>query len=90
MVRYDPASFAILRGDRDSMASLERIRNACELAAERAYGYLEGPLSMVMALHERVSPVALKAFHWGFIPFVILLGMRTEPRPKLIDLLSPM
>jgi len=71
-------------------SSLEQIRNACELAAERAYGYLEGPLTMAMALHMRFSPVALKIFHWGFIPFVVLLGMRTEPRPKLIDLLSPM
>jgi hypothetical protein len=31
-----------------------------------------------------------KAFHFGFIPLVIVLGMRTEPRPKLIDLLTPM
>ena len=31
-----------------------------------------------------------KAFHFGFIPLVIVLGMRTEPRPKLVDLLTPM
>ena len=31
-----------------------------------------------------------KAFHLGFIPLVIVLGMRTEPRPKLVDLLTPM
>ena len=26
----------------------------------------------------------------GFIPLVIFLGMRSQPRPKLIDLLTPM
>jgi hypothetical protein len=35
-------------------------------------------------------PYAIKAFHYGFIPVVILLGMRTEPRPKLLELRSPM
>ena len=33
---------------------------------------------------------AIKLFHYGFIPAVLLLGMRSEPRPKLTDLLSPM
>ena len=37
-----------------------------------------------------VSPYAVKAFHYGFIPFVLFLGMRSEPRPKLLDLLTPM
>ena len=35
-------------------------------------------------------PYAVKAFHYGFIPFVLFLGMHSEPRPKLIDLLMPM
>ena len=26
----------------------------------------------------------------GFIPLVILLGMRSQPRPRLVDLLTPM
>jgi hypothetical protein len=29
-------------------------------------------------------------FHWGFIPLIIVLGMRTEPRPSLLQLLGPM
>ena len=37
---------------------------------------------------------AARAFHIGFIPFVIMLGMRTTDqagqRPKLTDLLTPM
>ena len=36
-----------------------------------------------------VLPYAVKVFHWTFIPAVVLLGMRTEPRPKFSDLLSP-
>ena len=35
-------------------------------------------------------PYLLKGFHMGFIPFVLFLGMRSEPRPKLMDLLTPM
>ncbi|KAM0887728.1 hypothetical protein ACQ4PT_028821 [Festuca glaucescens] len=27
--------------------------------------------------------------HYGFIPLVILVGMRSEPRPSLAQLLSP-
>ncbi len=29
-------------------------------------------------------------FHYGFIPAIIILGMRTEPRPSLAQLLGPM
>ncbi|RLN23724.1 hypothetical protein C2845_PM07G21940 [Panicum miliaceum] len=27
--------------------------------------------------------------HYGFIPFVILIGMNSEPKPRLAQLLSP-
>ncbi|KAL5221784.1 hypothetical protein ABZP36_026497 [Zizania latifolia] len=27
--------------------------------------------------------------HYGFIPFVILVGMNSEPKPRLAQLLSP-
>lgn len=27
--------------------------------------------------------------HWGFIPLVILIGMNSEPKPQLFQLLSP-
>ncbi|XP_071683084.1 mitochondrial import receptor subunit TOM7-1 [Lolium perenne] len=27
--------------------------------------------------------------HYGFIPLVVLVGMRSEPRPSLAQLLSP-
>ena len=36
------------------------------------------------------QPYAVKAFHYGFIPFVLLLGMNSQPKPKLLDLLTPM
>ena len=39
---------------------------------------------------QAAAPYATKAFHYGFIPLVVFLGMRSEPRPKLVDLLSPM
>ena len=58
---------------------------------------IEGVVEDVaIALTEQLSvlqPLAWyagKAFHFGFIPLVIVLGMRTEPRPKLVDLLTPM
>ncbi|KAG6549009.1 hypothetical protein Mapa_009451 [Marchantia paleacea] len=28
--------------------------------------------------------------HWGFIPLIIIIGMRSEPRPHISQLLSPM
>ena len=27
--------------------------------------------------------------HWGFIPLIIVIGMNTEPKPTLYQLLSP-
>jgi len=39
---------------------------------------------------KRMEPYLTKLFNYGFIPLVILLGMQSEPRPKLIDLLTPM
>ena len=35
-------------------------------------------------------PYLVKAFHYGFIPLVLVLGMNTTPKPKLTDLLTPM
>ncbi|MQL77717.1 hypothetical protein Taro_010141 [Colocasia esculenta] len=29
------------------------------------------------------------AAHWGFIPLVIVVGMNSEPKPQLFQLLSP-
>ena len=37
-----------------------------------------------------IAPFATKAFHYGFIPLVLFLGMRANPRPKLMDLVTPM
>ena len=34
-------------------------------------------------------PLSQTAFHYGFIPLIIVLGMRTEPRPSLTSLLTP-
>eukprot|EP00307_Rebecca_sp_RCC1486_P010985 CAMPEP_0119414906 /NCGR_PEP_ID=MMETSP1335-20130426/7237_1 /TAXON_ID=259385 /ORGANISM="Chrysoculter rhomboideus, Strain RCC1486" /LENGTH=56 /DNA_ID=CAMNT_0007439801 /DNA_START=24 /DNA_END=194 /DNA_ORIENTATION=- len=42
------------------------------------------------AYAEPATEVARTAFHYGFIPLVILLGMRTEPRPTLLALIQPM
>ena len=46
--------------------------------------------SGMRAALEVVQPTLVKIFHYGFVPLVILLGMRTEPRPSIQDLLSPM
>ena len=51
---------------------------------------LAGALAVINTGVEIIRPFAVKAFHYGFIPFVIILGIRVEPKPKLIDLLTPM
>lgn len=33
---------------------------------------------------------AKPAFHYGFIPFIIVVGMNTEPKPTWSQLLGPM
>ena len=30
------------------------------------------------------------AFQYGFIPLIIIIGMNTDPKPTLFQLLSPM
>ena len=48
-------------------------------------------LAIGLDVYALVMPYALKAFHYGFVPFVLVLGMTsTTPRPKLTDLLTPM
>ena len=43
-----------------------------------------------LTIFEPLLPYLARAFHIGFIPLVIFLGMRSEPRPRLSDLLTPM
>lgn len=41
--------------------------------------------------YETVAPYALTALHIGFIPLIIGVALvTTEPRPTLLQLLSPM
>ena len=35
-------------------------------------------------------PYVVKTFHYGFIPFVLFLGMNSTPQPKFTDLLTPL
>ena len=66
-----------------SRARIEALSSPCvEMLAPYFY---KGQELFAIAL-----PYAVKAFHYGFIPLVLFLGLRTEPRPKLIDLLMPM
>ena len=67
-----------------------RLTAASEDVWERVSAALAGPLVVASVAYDASLPYVVKAFHWGFIPFVILLGMRSEPRPKLTDLLTPM
>lgn len=63
-----------------------RLGAVSEVVAAR----LAGPLSVVSNVQELVMPFAVKIFHYGFIPFVIYLGMRSDSNTKLIDLITPM
>ena len=56
---------------------------------ERTHGALIRSLQ-VGDIVEYVGPTVQRIFHIGFIPLVIILGMQTEPRPKLTDLFTPM
>ena len=67
-----------------------RLTAASEEVWDRISVALAGPLAVASVAYDASMPYVVKAFHWGFIPFVILLGMRSDPRPKVIDLLSPM
>jgi len=44
----------------------------------------------VRAWTESALAYAKPAFHWGFIPLIIVLGMQTDPKPSLAQLLGPM
>ena len=79
------------------MPSMAELRTKVLAGARAALGTVAGAVGFVAAdLTEQLTvlqPLAWyvgKAFHFGFIPLVIVLGMRTAPRPKLVDLLTPM
>jgi len=48
-------------------------------------------LARAAAVVDFVSPTLTKVFHYGLVPLVLLLGVRSaEPRPRLLDLILPM
>ena len=65
--------------------ALEDVRYKLEVASAP----LIEKLAPLHELYTTLLPFAVKLFHVTFIPTVIFLGMRTEPRPKLADLFSP-
>ncbi len=71
----------------------ERITLARERLEERLVPVMERlapALAVASSVYTLCLPYAVKAFHYGFIPMVILLGMQSTPKPKLVDLLTPM
>lgn len=76
--------------------ALANLRNRVELLRDRvvdASAPLVAKLEPYTALAQDYWGVALpyltKAFHYGFLPLIILLGMRGSPRPQLQDLINP-
>ena len=67
----------------------EQLLPPLSIAAAQAMGAFE-IVSERLEVLKPLVPYLARAFHVGFIPLVIILGMRTEPRPKLVDLLTPM
>eukprot|EP00238_Polyblepharides_amylifera_P006953 CAMPEP_0196573982 /NCGR_PEP_ID=MMETSP1081-20130531/3787_1 /TAXON_ID=36882 /ORGANISM="Pyramimonas amylifera, Strain CCMP720" /LENGTH=59 /DNA_ID=CAMNT_0041891863 /DNA_START=125 /DNA_END=304 /DNA_ORIENTATION=+ len=51
-------------------------------------------LDTAQNLVKRVPTIVLQnskvVFHYGFIPLIIFLGMNTEPKPSIAELLRPM
>ena len=75
------------------MPSMEELRTKVLAGARAALGtvaFVVADLTEQLSVLQPLAWYAGKAFHFGFIPLVIVLGMRTEPRPKLVDLLTPM
>ena len=75
------------------MPSMQELRTKVLAGARAALGTVAAVAAVAADQLSVLQPLAWyagKAFHFGFIPLVIVLGMRTEPRPKLIDLLTPM
>ena len=71
----------------------ERITLARERLEARLVPVMERlapALAVASSVYTLCLPYAVKAFHYGFIPMVILLGMQSTPKPKLVDLLTPM
>lgn len=60
------------------------------LTRERLLAAYASAVDAVTAAVDTATPYAVTAFQWGFMPLIILLGMRSEPRLKFTDLLSPM
>ena len=77
-----------------SAMSLAALKERFGAASEKVLVPLAAQcMSAAGVIKERLQPLVpylARAFHIGFIPFVIMLGMRSEPRPKLVDLLTPM
>lgn len=67
-------------------AALARIRHAA-IAFTSKVGAL---FAVVQVGLKPVLAIGTNVYYFGFIPLVIFLGMRSNPRPKLIDLLTPM
>ena len=77
-------------------AVLANLRNRVELVRDRVVdasaplvAKLEPFTTLAQDYWAASLPYVTKAFHYGFIPFIILLGMRGSPRPQLQDLLNP-
>ena len=70
-------------------AAREKLLPALSSAASQAMVAAE-IVKERLTIFEPLLPYLARAFHIGFIPLVIFLGMRSEPRPKLSDLLTPM
>jgi hypothetical protein len=72
------------------LAALTQLRERAYAAAGPLAERLAPAVAVVSDVYALVLPYAIKVFHYGFIPLVIALGMRSEPRPKLVDLLTPL
>ena len=69
---------------------LEPVRSRAARLGGVALNHLAIAAAKVGDIVEYVGPTVQRIFHIGFIPLVIILGMQTEPRPKLTDLFTPM
>ena len=70
-------------------AALARITPVATAVTSRL-GAVIAELQTRMEVLQPALAIGSKVYYYGFIPLVIILGMQSTPRPKLIELLTPM
>lgn len=83
--------FAHRRFDHRVAASHRKVAHSIAMdGSGDARSYLQKAWDAVQEVPGWIVSKAKPTFHYGFIPFIIVVGMNTEPKPTWSQLLGPM